>query len=80
MSGPPKAAPKTGIMNVKKENYPHLYSIVQQLDKEALKISLGGPEYIHSKGWLDIYWPVDEYVFIQHCVDNKFELLYLHNI
>ena len=31
---------------------------------EAQSIQEGGPEYIYSEGYLGIYWPADEYVFI----------------
>ena len=64
------------IIHVKRNKYPHLFSIIKQLDEEANKISQGGPEYIHSEEWLDIYWPVDEYLFIQHVVESKFQILY----
>ena len=63
-------------MNVNSKKYPHLASIIKRLDQEALKISKGGAEYIHSKEWLNIYWPLDEYLFIQHVVEDKFELFY----
>ena len=64
------------LMNSNVKKYPHFSSIIKKLDKEALKISKGGPEYIHSKEWLDIYWPLDEYLFIEHVVENKFNLVY----
>ena len=64
------------LMNVNSKKYPHFSSIIKRLDQEALKISNGGAEYIHSKEWLNIYWPLDEYLFIQHVVDEKFELFY----
>ena len=31
---------------------------------------------LHSKEWLNIYWPLDEYLFIQHVVEKKFDLFY----
>ena len=34
-------------------------------EDEALSIQQGGPEYFHSPEHLNIYWPADEYVFIQ---------------
>lgn len=64
------------IMRVKQSKHPHLHSIVKSLDEEALKISKGGAEYIHSEEYLNIYWPIDEYIFIEHVVRNNFNLLY----
>ena len=64
------------FINVKKQDFPHIYSLVENLDSEALKISNGGAEYIHAKDWLNIYWPLDEYLFIEHVVNKKFEILY----
>ena len=28
---------------------------------------------IYAKDWLNIYWPLDEYLFIEHVVSKKFE-------
>ncbi|OFX07411.1 MAG: hypothetical protein A2516_02555 [Alphaproteobacteria bacterium RIFOXYD12_FULL_60_8] len=40
------------------------------LDK-ARDIQAGGMEYCHSREWLNIWWPADEYVFIKLCVEGK---------
>ena len=64
------------FMNVKSKDFPHIFSLIELLDKEALKISEGGAEYIYSKEWLNIYWPLDEYLFIKHVVDDNFHVLY----
>jgi hypothetical protein len=63
------------LINVNSD-YPVLQSLIKKLDEEALSISNGGPEYIHSKDWLDIYWPVDEYFFIDFCLNNKLNSFY----
>ena len=64
------------LMRIDSKKYPHFSSIIKRLDQEAHKISNGGAEYIHSKDWLNIYWTLDEYLFIQHVVEKKFDLLY----
>lgn len=33
-------------------------------------------EFIHSPEWLDIWWPVEEYMFIKLCQENKLEQFY----
>ena len=64
------------LMKIDSKKYPHFSSIIKRLDQEALKISNGGAEYIHSKEWLNIYWPLDEYLFIKHVVEKNFDLFY----
>lgn len=53
------------------EGLPILSQIRECFQKEALKIQHGGPEYVHSKEWLNIWWPADEYVLIQLCAGGK---------
>lgn len=43
---------------------------------EAEKIQDGGPEYVHSKNWLNIWWPADEYMLIQLCAANQLDAFY----
>ncbi|KZR79936.1 Radical SAM superfamily protein [Prochlorococcus marinus str. MIT 1342] len=57
-------------------DYPLLNSLISFLDNEAMNISRGSAEYIHSATWLDIYWPVDEYLFIDYCTNNKLKQFY----
>lgn len=52
------------FMTVDRKAYPLIGRIRDFFLDEARKIQAGGPEYIHSEEWLDIYWPADEYVFI----------------
>jgi hypothetical protein len=42
----------------------------------AVSIQKGGPEYVHSKEYLDIYWPADELALIHLIADNKIEAFY----
>ena len=51
------------IQNVRGD-FPTLEFILKLLDSEALEMTKGGPEFKYSKEWLDIFWPVDEYIFI----------------
>ena len=58
-------------------DYPILSEIYSFLIKTAQDIQDGRQEeFVHSKKWLDIYWPVGEYIFIKLCVENKFEEFY----
>jgi radical SAM superfamily enzyme YgiQ (UPF0313 family) len=43
---------------------------------EAEKIQNGGPEYVHSEDWLNIWWPADEYALIQLCAANQLDAFY----
>lgn len=53
------------------------YSLLHQLQtfffEQARRIQQGGPEYVHAPDWLDIWWPVDEYVFIMLCRQGKLD-------
>ena len=42
----------------------------------AVSIQNGGPEYIHSKEFLDIFWPADELALIHLIADGKVEDFY----
>ncbi len=58
------------------EKSPQLLEIHEIFKHHALRISGGASEYIHSKKWLDLYWPADEYVFIMLCKNNKLDVFY----
>ena len=46
-------------------------------EKTALDMQNGTQEeFIHSSEWLDIWWPVEEYMFIKLCKENKLEQFY----
>jgi hypothetical protein len=42
----------------------------------ARNIQNGGPEYVHSKEYLDIFWPADELALIHLIAENKIETFY----
>jgi len=56
--------------------YPVVGSISQLFFDEATRISRGGVEYKFSEEWLGIYWPVDEYAFIEITANEIFEEFY----
>jgi len=59
------------------EKYPHIGAIRDFFMSEAKGLQLGGSEYVHSKEWLDIFWPADEYVFIDLTVKGNMEAFYV---
>lgn len=64
------------FMHVNQADHPILHRIIEFFDKEANSIQMGGAEYSYSKDWLGIYWPADEYVFIELTQDNNLADLY----
>lgn len=58
------------FMFANKTQYPVMGSIVDYFIEQAQNIQKGGEEYAYSSQWLDIYWPMDEYIFIQLTVNN----------
>ena len=62
------------IMN--RVNKSTLHNIISLFEMEALKIQNGGYEYKFSSEWLSIYWPVDEYIYIDLVVNNKLNEFY----
>lgn len=61
---------------VDSDNFPLLGSIQKFFIDYAENIQNGGAEYVHSADWLNIYWPADEYVFIELTVDGKIDQFY----
>src|ERR1700688_663101 len=57
-------------------DYPVIRSVRELFEREALSMQQGGAEYVYAKGWLGIYWPADEYMFIRLAVDNKLDAFY----
>lgn len=43
---------------------------------KAMNIQNGGPEYIASTEWLNIWWPADEYALIKLVYENKLDKFY----
>ncbi len=56
--------------------YPILMEIQTFFREEARKIQQGGPEYVQSKEWLNIWWPADEYILIKLCTENRIDAFY----
>lgn len=56
--------------------FPVLTEICDFFNAKAKDIQGGGYEYCHSKEWLNIWWPADEYVLIKLCVENKLGQFY----
>ncbi len=57
-------------------NYPILAEIRRFFEEKARDIQQGCVEYCPSKEWLNIYWPADEFISIQLCVENKLDRFY----
>ena len=64
------------FINAPASKFPIVASATAFLFKEAENISDGGPEYVFSDDWLGIYWPADEYLFIQLTVNNTVDDFY----
>lgn len=60
----------------KNEQYPQTSQIGLFLRDEAESIQKGGGEYYHSRDWLNIYWPHDEYLLIKLILKDKLEVFY----
>jgi len=56
--------------------FPILAELQEFMIAKAKDIQNGGLEFCHSPEWLDIYWPVEEYIFVKLCVENKLHLFY----
>lgn len=44
--------------------------------REAAAIQAGGPEYVYSREWLGIFWPADEYAYIDLTVSGRMPAFY----
>lgn len=62
--------------NVDGARFPLVASIRDFFLAEAAKIQQGGAEYVYSEEWLGIYWPADEYAFIQLTAERKIDDFY----
>ncbi len=56
--------------------YPNLRRIREFLVATAEDIQQGGPEYVPSREWLNIYWPADEYILIELIATEKLGRFY----
>lgn len=64
------------FMEVDAARFPLLAEVRDFFVEQARSIQQGGPEYVYSEQWLGIYWPADEYVFIQLTSQGRFERFY----
>ncbi len=53
-----------GFLDVDGNEFPVLTKIKKFFLSEAKRIEQGGAEYAFSEDWLGIYWPADEYAYI----------------
>lgn len=53
------------------DDYPVIHGIKEFFATKAHDIQAGGVEYCHCSEWLDIFWPADEYVLIDLCINGK---------
>ncbi|MDP3731011.1 MAG: B12-binding domain-containing radical SAM protein [bacterium] len=61
---------------VQSETFPILAEIYNSFEKMVKGIQEGQEEYVHSKDYLDIWWPTNELVFIELCKKNKLAEFY----
>ncbi len=57
-------------------DYPVISEIIEFFHEKARSIQKGESEYCHSREWLNIGWPADEYVLIDLCVSRKLDSFY----
>lgn len=60
----------TEIFMLEYDKLGKLSEIVSFLKKKAAYLQKSGFEYVASKEWLNIWWPVDEYIFIKLCAEG----------
>jgi hypothetical protein len=58
------------------QRYPLFAELYSLLRDNAVRIQHGGSEYIPSKDWLNIWWPPDEYLFINLSVNDRLPQFY----
>jgi radical SAM superfamily enzyme YgiQ (UPF0313 family) len=59
-----------------KEKFPVISHIKDIMVNKAIGIQNGESEYIPSEQWLNIWWPVDEYLFIKLVRDDSLNAFY----
>lgn len=50
--------------------------IIAMLKQKAEEIQTGGSEYVAARDWLNILWPIDEYLFIKLCNEKELDGFY----
>jgi radical SAM superfamily enzyme YgiQ (UPF0313 family) len=58
------------------DDYPVLEQVRGAFVAKARDIQGGGPEYVQSKEWLNIWWPADEYLLIELVVESRLDAFY----
>jgi radical SAM superfamily enzyme YgiQ (UPF0313 family) len=64
------------FLEAPQEQYPVVHSVKAFFESEAISMQRGGPEFVYSSEWLGIYWPADEYMFIQLTTDRRLQAFY----
>jgi tRNA A37 methylthiotransferase MiaB len=59
------------IFSAKTNKYKQISKIYSDFVKKAKEIQNGGFEYVPSKEWLGIWWPIDEHLFIKIFFDGE---------
>ncbi len=76
MTGIPYRALFEAFLTVDGDTYPVMTRVRDRFLAEAASIQNGGPEYVFSEEWLGIYWPADEYMFIDLTVNGRMGAFY----
>ncbi|MFZ5781031.1 MAG: B12-binding domain-containing radical SAM protein [Pseudomonadota bacterium] len=58
------------------ERYPLIAEINAFFHEEAKSIQQGGAEYVFSREYLGIYWPADEFIFVELTAKGRFDAFY----
>ena len=61
---------------IEDKKYPILSEIYKTLKAKAVDIQNGENEFVFSKEYLNIYWPVDEFVFIELIYKDRLDEFY----
>ena len=61
------------------DSFPILLEIKNFFLRKAESIQNNGVEYCPSKEWLNIWWPVDEYLIIKLSIEEKLENFYVES-
>lgn len=76
LAGIPYRVLLEAFMDVGGGDYPLLAEIRDFFMDEAEAIQRGGPEYAYSEQWLGIYWPADEYMFMELTSSGRLDAFY----
>lgn len=64
------------LIDAPEDEFPTLAETHSFFTEKARSIQNGGIEYCPAPEWLNIYWPVDEYVFIKLCKEGRLDGFY----